>query len=323
MTVGKIIEFSRFQLDDTQKPYKWSSEELVLYHNDAEAEACRRGNLIHAYPSVVTITGNSNISFATTKKITKSTGGFLSAGTVSELETFEIDDQITITGTVSNNGVKTISNVTDTEITVIESLVAESNKSATIEATRTATRLPLRAGVHTYRLHPKTLMVYRARPESLTYPLRQRTLEGLDADILVVDTDLDDMVDSFYYESWEELTNYLFSYIEDSGKIRIVSPPIVDDILWMFISRLPKKTYTINDFDLTPEIPEPYHMGLVDWILHRAYMKQDGETQDLTKAKSFEASFESRFGKRPSAIQEMNRKLYPRNTSFRPRSFGF
>lgn len=74
-----------------------------------------------------TITGSSNITFAaSTKKITKSSG-FLAAG-------FVAGNKLTISGTSSNNGTKTIVTASDTEIVVSETLVDESNTSATITA---------------------------------------------------------------------------------------------------------------------------------------------------------------------------------------------
>jgi hypothetical protein len=327
MTIGDILDFARFQLDDSEEPYKWSNQELCLYFNDAEAEACRRSHLLRAYPSVVSITGINNISFnATTKTISKTDGGFLSAGSTSELETFEADDQITISNTTSNNGIKTISSVTDTSITVVESLVDENNTSATIEATRTVTRIPITAGIHTYRTHPKLIYIIRSRLDSCDYPLFKKSLPDLDSGVLtgiVMDDDIISQLGLGYVVDWESATGTPVAYLEDTGRLRLVTTPTEDDILWMYVSRLPKHNITIKDLNKSPEIPEQYHMGLVDWILHLAYSKADVVTSDSTKAKDFEASFELRFGKRTSAKQEMNRRLYPRNSIMRPQEFGF
>jgi len=327
MTNAQILTLSRYQLDDENQPYKWSDAELMAYLNDAQKEACRRGYLIVTYPSQVKLTGNSNISFAnSTKKITKATGGFLLASIESEVNTFERDDTINVSGTVLNDGDYTISNVTDTDITVLETLQDELNVSAVIEATRTVCRLPLRADVHTYKLHPKTLMVMRARPESLNYPLRQKTLWALDADITIVDYDIGtvDFDSLWYYDSWETLpSGYVFSYIEDNGFIKLIAPPDTSDVLWMVVQRLPKIELAVGDTALSPEIPAVYHADLVDWILHLAYRKQDAETMDLTKAVLFDQTFTKKFGERPSAKTEMNRRRHIPNSRMRPRAFGF
>lgn len=323
-----IIAYARNTLDDNVEPYKWKNSELALYLNDAGDEAARRSYCLICYPSLISITGTSNISFvAATKTISKPTGGFLYSGGQSEVNTFEIDDQITISGTVSNDGIKTISSVVDTQIKVLESLVDESNVSSKIEATRTMTRIPLKAGVHTYKLHPQTLMVIRARPDSLSYPLRQKTVWSLDSDITVVDYDLGsanyELDSMWYYDSWETLQGNTYSFLEENGFIRIISPPQIDDILWLVVARLPKIRFTDSNLNLSPEIPTQYHQDLADWIVHRAYLKQDVETQDMIKAKWFGDSFDKKFGPRPTAQTEMNRRRHPPNQRMRARQFGF
>lgn len=325
MTGTSIISTARISLGDIRIPYLWSNAELATALTEATVEACRRSYCYVTYPSQVIITGESDISFAaSTKTISKATGGFLSAGGLSEVNTFEIDDEITIASTLSNNGVKTISRVTDTAITVKETLVNESNVSAILEATRTVTRIPLRTDVHTYKLHPQTLMVIRARPDSLTYPLRQKTIWSLDSDIRVVDYDLGDYgTGAMYYDSWETLEGNTYAFLEENGFIRLISPPQSDDILWLVVARLPKIVFTDSNLDLTPEIPAQYQYDLVDWILYKAYSKPDSDTQDLVKAKLWLDSFERKFGLRPSAQTEQNRKRYPPNMRMRPRQFGF
>jgi len=324
MTNQEIINLTRYQLDDTEVTYKWSDVELISYLNDAQKEACRRAYLLINHPSIVKVTGSSNVSFdSATKKITKSNGGFSSGSAESEVNTFEKDDQITISGTVSNNGIKTIVSVSDTEIVVSETLVDESGTSAVIEAIRTVYRIPVNASIHTYRLHPKVLSVVRARLDSLTYPLRQRSLFSLDHDIAVVDIDINYDYYSWYYDSWEDLTGYPYAYMEEQGFIRIISPPISNDILWMIVSRLPKKEFTVSDLSLSPEIPEAYHSDLHYWMLNKAFSKPDAELQDLVRAKENENKFEGIFGKRPSALTELNRRRFAPNTSMRLRELGF
>ena len=74
------------------------------------------------------ITGSSNITFvAATKTISKVAGDF------SDLE---VGDEINISGTVSNNGVKTVATAGTTSIVVSEALVNEANTNATIRKVR-------------------------------------------------------------------------------------------------------------------------------------------------------------------------------------------
>ncbi len=321
MEASEILYYARNTLDDWIQPFKWTNADLVLYLNDAQDEVARRTHCIVNYPSEITITGSSNISFvASTKRINKPSGGFLSAGTYSEAATFEKDDTITVTGTTSNNSTFTILSVTDTSILVSETLVDESNTSAVIEDTRNVTRIPIDATKHTYKLHPKTLMVLRAKIGSLTYPLSQKSVSALDAEMKVSYSDIDS---TWYYESWETDNDVSWAFIEDNGTIRIVSPPSAADVLWMIVSRLPKLVFTEANLGLSPEIATQYHQDMVDWIAHRAYLKQDTEAYDMTKAKYWEDSFDKKFGPRPTAQTEQNRKKFPPNQRMRVREFGF
>jgi hypothetical protein len=322
MTIADLIISIRGLLDDEVVPYKWSDAEIIRYINDAQMEACRRASLIIAYPSVVSITGVNNITFDdTTKTITKASGGFLlSSGGESEVNSFEKDDTITVTGTVSNNSTLTISSVTDTVITVLETVVDESDKSAVITAIRNVTRIPLVSTKHTYKLHPKIVQVLRARPDSLEYPLKQRTLPGLDAGIVTTHNALG----GFYTSTWETLEDNMAYFIQDSGLLRLVSPPSGNDILWIVTSRLPKYEFQpTGDTTKSPEIPIIYHADLIDWVLYLAFKKPDSEVQDLNRAKEYESSFDKKFGLRPSAQTEMSRKRLPNNMGMRHRPLGF
>jgi hypothetical protein len=50
-----------------------------------------------------------------------------------------------------------------------------------------------------------------------------------------------------------------------------------------------------------PEIPVENHDGLVDWMLYRAYSTKDQDDQDDQRALGALATFNARFGERPSA----------------------
>lgn len=76
----------------------------------------------------ISLTGVSDISFdATTKVITTVGGNFLSEG-------FQVGQEITVSGTASNDGTVTPSAITRKTMTVYETLVDESDTSAVMEA---------------------------------------------------------------------------------------------------------------------------------------------------------------------------------------------
>jgi hypothetical protein len=67
----------------------------------------------------------------------------------------------------------------------------------------------------------------------------------------------------------------------------------------MTVARFPNIPMTING---SPEVDARYHAGLLEWILHRAYMKNDSETLNVGKAKDHKKKFEEFFG--PKKILE-------------------
>lgn len=76
--------------------------------------------------------------------------------------------------------------------------------------------------------------------------------------------------------------------------------------LSMTVQRLPLADMAL-DAD-TPEIRKEYQPALVQWMLYRAYSKQDTETCDPQKAEKALANFEREFGKRMSARNETWRR---------------
>ena len=58
----------------------------------------------------------------------------------------------------------------------------------------------------------------------------------------------------------------------------------------------------------TPEIRPEYHPALVQWMLYRAYSKQDTETCDPAKAEKALAKFTQEFGEARSARNETWRR---------------
>lgn len=79
----------------------------------------------------------------------------------------------------------------------------------------------------------------------------------------------------------------------------------------MTIERLPRNDMTA-DGD-TPEIGQMHHDRLIDWALHRAYLKKDAETYDPSRAQQYAAAFEASFGARRSAsVLRKHKRKSPR-----------
>ena len=60
------------------------------------------------------------------------------------------------------------------------------------------------------------------------------------------------------------------------------------------------------------EISEEHHIDMIDWMLFRAYLKRDAETENTGLAADHKALFEERIGPRPSAKLERVRRTEKR-----------
>lgn len=100
---------------------------------------------------------------------------------------------------------------------------------------------------------------------------------------------------------------------------RLCPTPTEADTLDLVVSRLPLAP--MNTDDDAPEIGARLHLGLVQWMLHLAYLKRDVETFNETKAALHETIFSQLFGERIDANAQ--RKQAERRThTVQFREFG-
>ena len=86
--------------------------------------------------------------------------------------------------------------------------------------------------------------------------------------------------------------------------------------------RLPvEREMMVNPQD-EPVIPREFHRDLVHWMVAEAYNVHDSDALDPGAADKYEAKFESRFGKRPSAKAEAHSLRAPVGGDIVPRKFG-
>jgi hypothetical protein len=96
--------------------------------------------------------------------------------------------------------------------------------------------------------------------------------------------------------SWRTETGTVRAYIKTPTNNIILYPiPTAVDTVVMTITRFPTTPMAL---DGSPEIDDRYHAGLLLWILHRAYMKNDSETLNTDKAKDYGQQFVTWFGKK-------------------------
>lgn len=156
-----------------------------------------------------------------------------------------------------------------------------------LDQTSSMAVIAITSGTAKYALNEKVLVVKRAKLTSGTEPLVKTSRRVLDAT----------------YPNWEAEAGTTRSWLpDDTNKITLYKIPVVDDTLNLMISRLPETDMVLVDKATdSPEIDAQYHLSLVDWMMHRAYSKQDSETLDLGKAKEHLKRFTVRFGERPPA----------------------
>jgi hypothetical protein len=190
-------------------------------------------------------------------------------------------------------------------------------KDRTTAACSTLTML---TGVSDYPLHPSVIWVERVFDTT-----RNRTL---------VETSVEEL-DGLYYtprpgapgtqllhlsgvsQSWEILQGEPSLYLQEEGSLRLVAKP--DALhnsqtltLTVYRRQLNPRTLATGAYNTAPEIPDRYHLRLMDWMLYRAYSVPDAETLNKVKAAEFFAMFEASFGKRIDAnVQRKQRNRKP------------
>ncbi len=169
-------------------------------------------------------------------------------------------------------------------------------------------QIAVEAGTATYAISPLIVRILRAKLVLGVRALGFVTTQDLDA--------------TEYNWSTRIGTPTLLVSPEDTvfPVITLFRNPIVNDTLNMRVRRLPM-TVMVTDED-TPEIDGSYHMDLVDWACHLAYLKQDADAYDLKKSQAYEVSFTNKFGPRPTARMEYTRKVLSGQGSMRGRKMG-
>lgn len=146
--------------------------------------------------------------------------------------------------------------------------------------TSSLTNISVNTSTGTYGLSATIVTIDSAKMALGTEPLMETSEHVLD----------------FTVSNWRAETGTPRSYIKTPTNSIVLYPvPIVVDTVNMSVSRFPTTPMTVGG---SPEIDARYHAGLLEWILHRAYMKNDSETLNVGKASDHKKKFEQFFGQK-------------------------
>lgn len=181
--------------------------------------------------------------------------------------------------------------------------VQEANERAFLTEDRTTQAvcsITLAAGESAYSLHPSVIRIKRAA--YMGRPLDETSVEAMDCES----------------SSWESRTGeprrYIFEQASgvNPAKVRLWPTPTSAGTIALTVNRGALKPLSEDRDQERPELPERFHERLKDWVYRRAYLKQDADGFDKSKAIEFEASFERSFGPRPDAnVQRKQRDKRP------------
>ncbi len=149
---------------------------------------------------------------------------------------------------------------------------------AIVDNTSAFTDIAVNTSTGTYGLASTIVSVKSVKMSLGSEPLMETSEEVLDKSV----------------SGWRVATGTPRSYIKTPTNNIILYPiATVVDTVNMTVSRFPNTLMSVNG---SPEIDARYHAGLLEWILHRAYMKNDSETLNVGKAKDHKKKFEEFFG---------------------------
>jgi hypothetical protein len=147
-----------------------------------------------------------------------------------------------------------------------------------VDSTSALTDITLNTSTGTYGIASTVISVKSAKLANGTEPLMETTERVLDLS----------------FSGWRTASGIARSYaMTPTNNIIIYPIPSAVSVLNMTVSRFPNTPMTLTG---SPEIDSRYHEGLILWMCHRAYLKNDSETLNTDKASDYKKAFERYFG---------------------------
>ena len=155
------------------------------------------------------------------------------------------------------------------------------------------TRVNIDKGVQKYDLDAHVLFIRRVQLGASPTPLAA-----------VSSTDLDHANTTWSYQSG--VPSHFVTGLSgpDTPLLWLYPIPNADDVAYLTVAHLP--LFDMAAFDSTPEIPDRWHLHLIDWALYRAYGEFEGEKEN---AALHLANFTATFGERAANIEKEAQRL--------------
>lgn len=189
-------------------------------------------------------------------------------------------------------------------------------------ATPTVVEVPLATGVIQYTLHPSVVAVISAKIVGDVGDLARAGHSALNSfqhpDPLFFDPSQLSILQPgkpMAFSTDEQLD--VASGKSGVMSLRAYPEPTADyngTIIKLRVVRKPLKPLTLDDLEASPEVPEDYHLGLLDWAAYRALRNLDSDAGALEKADRYKKEFEDMVAQ---ARTDALRKL------FAPLQWGF
>jgi len=303
-TIQQIIERAILRLDENNTANQndlWTVTELIDYADEAQMEACRRADLLKEKndPDLChVIVQSDEPDYALHPKALRVIEAYLGPSVWGDLSW----QAATRTLVDPLNGMLNAGFLAGT-IVMVKGFTRAGNNGVFTIAGVTAGGLTV---AETTMTDETGNLVWAKSPQK---PLTKRTRNQMD----------------YEFGIWNNLRGEPDYFITEApGELVLAPIPKQNYAIDMIVTRLPKVSFVGLDPTRTiPEIADQYHYDLVDWICHLAYLKRDADSFNGELADHFEKSFDRKFGPRPSARAEQDRRARPRPRMPYPREFGF
>jgi hypothetical protein len=147
-----------------------------------------------------------------------------------------------------------------------------------VDSTSALTDIAVNTSTGTYGIASTVISVMSAKMSLGSTPLMESSEKVMDLSIV----------------GWRTDTGTPRSYVMTPTNNIIIYPiPSAIDTVNMTVSRFPNTPMTLTG---SPEVDPRYHEGLILWMCHRAYLKNDSETLNTDKASDYKKAFERYFG---------------------------